>query len=256
MKKIVLNLLFLSIPVLAITTDVRHLKLRDSHLIFDDRMKTREVALTFAGEIDPLILNKILEILKKENLRAHFFITGDSAIENFELVGRLFAENHVVGSNGLSKAESSDDITNEIQVGHEGVYSALGVVYPFIRLNPRQSRISVRDMIKESGAFAFYWNIEFNSAKPAQSIKTNLKREKYRGIVSMPLDKPSTLTALTTLIDEIKKRDVTVITVLPNAESPWFDHPPLIRKAIQEEINKNGSIYKRSKLVPGGTRAI
>lgn len=59
MKPGLLFLLFLALPALAITTDVRRLKVRDSHLIFDDRLFSREIVITFAGKLDPIILPKI-----------------------------------------------------------------------------------------------------------------------------------------------------------------------------------------------------
>ncbi|MBL7546177.1 MAG: polysaccharide deacetylase family protein [Bdellovibrionaceae bacterium] len=251
MEKYIWIFFLWSFQTFAIISDFRYLKARDSHLIFDDKLNTREVAITFAGRIDSDILSKIVTKLEAENLTAHFFLNGDSAMENLQIVNQLASRGHVIGSQGLSVAKVKSPVANEqemlteIQIGHEAVFASIGFVYPFIRLSPRQGSIAVREMIKESGAFAFYWNIDFYPENPAQSMRDNLKREDYRGIVSFPLFRESTLVALDTLIEEIKKEDLTVITVLPSEESSWREHPPIVRKAIREEIQKNGSIYRR-----------
>lgn len=252
MKTALFFLFFYTLQSVAITSEFRSLKVRDSHLIFDDKLKAREIAITFAGKCKPALVSKILVRLKADNLSAHFFLTGDDALNNPELVTDILASGHVLGSQGLTAPEDKSQITTEsslsmeIQTGHEAVFAAGGFIYPFIRLSPRQGSITVRDMIKESGAFAFYWNIDYFSENPAQSMRDSLKRENYRGIAALTLNQESTLEALEALIEEIRTQDLTVITILPNGESNWTGNPPLIRKSLQQEIFKNGSIYHRN----------
>lgn len=249
--KTAILILLLAVHAFAITTDIRRLKVRDSHLIFDDKLGPREVAITFAGKVDPLILEKILEKLNKEKINAHFFLTGNDATKYPELTFQIIVKSHVLGSQGLAAPVEKDKTTYEssmeaeIQMGHEAVFLSAGTVFPFVRLSPRQGGIAVREMIKESGAFAFYWNIEYFAQNPAQSIRDNLKREKYRGIVALTLNKTSSLVALDSLIEEIKKEDLTVVTILPNEESSWIEHPPMVRKSLREEVFMNGSLYSR-----------
>lgn len=260
MKKGIFVFLLLAFKVYAISTDVHQLKLRDSHLIFDDKLGAREVAITFAGKIDETLLEKIIEILDKENIKAHFFINGDSAILYPKLVYKLLSKKHIVGSQGLTTPFVNNGIADkqailkEIQYAHELLFLTTGVVYPFIRLSPRQGGIATRDMIKESGAFAFYWNIDYYPENPDQSMRDNLKRENYRGIIALPLAKGSNLIALNALIDEIKKQDLTVITIIPHEESTWLDSPPLIRKSVKDQVHKDGSLlYQNYKEESDGT---
>lgn len=251
MKTALLFLFFFTLQSFAITSETRYLKVRDSHLIFDDKLEPREVAITFAGKMNLTVVKKILDRLDKEKLRAHFFVTGDDATNNSDIIFEILSKNHVLGSQGLNdpmnrtRMTTESSLSVEIQTGHEAVFSSVGYVFPFIRLSPRQGSIAVREMIKESGAFAFYWNVEYFADKPAQSIRDNLKRENYRGIVALTLSKDSTVEALDALIEEIKKEDLTVVTIVPNEESGWMDNPPLIRKSMREEVLKNGSIYFR-----------
>lgn len=251
MKTGFLLIILFTIQSLAISTDVIHLKVRDSHLIFDDKLGPQQVAITFAGRVDSLVLKEILKRLADEKLKAHFFLTGDDATKNSDLVYEILNRGHVLGSQGLvapsdrTKVTSETSMEAEIQIGHEAVFLTAGMVYPFVRLSPRQGGIAVREMIKESGASAFYWNIEYYSENPAQSIKDNLKREKYRGIVALTQSSATSLIALDALIEEIKDKDLTVMTILPNEESSWMDHPPLVRKSLRQEVFKNGSLHSR-----------
>lgn len=251
MKFGVIFLFLFAIHAFAISTNVIRLKVRDSHLIFDDKLNSKEIAITFAGKFNEKTFPLILKKLDDAKIRAHFFLNGDSAVERAEYVYELASRSHVIGSQGFSLARSKEQdgsmqsVLNEIQQGHEAVFATLGFVYPFIRLAPRQGSIAVRDLIKESGAFAFYWNIDYYPENPAQSIRDNLKREGYRGIVSLPLHREDALQALDSLIEEIKNEDLTVVTILPSEESSWAEVPPLIRKSLREEIQNNGSVYKR-----------
>lgn len=251
MKTLFFILIHFTCQIWAISTDVRQLKLRDSYLIFDDKLEAREIAITFSGKIDPKILARILNVLDSENIRAHFFLTGDSAIQYPELVNSLFTKNHIIGSQGLSTSPNIDQtavtqaVNTEIQAGHELVYSTVGAIYPFIRLAPQQSGLGARELIKESGAFAFFWNIDYLPENPAQSMRDNLRRENYRGIVALSLNNESSLIALTALIEEIKNEDLTVVTIVPNQESALLTNPPLIRKSVQEDVKNNGSIFYR-----------
>ncbi|MBL7557265.1 MAG: polysaccharide deacetylase family protein [Bdellovibrionaceae bacterium] len=251
MKIGTLIFLLYAIQSFAITTDVIRLKIRDSHLIFDDKLGPEQIAITFAGRVDVNVVKKILDKLDKEKLNGHFFLTGDDAVKNPELVYQILSKGHILGSQGMAAPTNKERVTNEpsmeaeIQTGHEAVFFSAGAIYPFVRLSRRQGGIAVREMIKENGAFAFYWNIEYYSENPAQSIRDNLEREKYRGIVALTLSRDSSLVALDALIEEVKDRDLTVVTILPNEESPWIDYPPMIRKSLKQEVFKNGSLYSR-----------
>ncbi len=251
MKIGILIFLLFVIQSFAVTTDIVRLKIRDSHLIFDDKLGPGQIAITFAGKMDVIVVKKILGRLDKENLRGHFFLTGDDALKNPELAFEIISKGHILGSQGMAPPNDRKKLTNEpsleaeIQTGHEAVFFSVGAIYPFVRLSPRQGSLAVREMIKENGAFAFYWNIEYYPENPAQSIRDSLEREKYRGIVALTLNRDSSLAALDALIEEIKDRDLTVVAIVPNEESAWVDYPPMIRRSLRQDVFKNGSWYSR-----------
>lgn len=60
------------------------------------------VALTFDDGPDPLHTPKVLEILKKHNAHATFFVVGQHAKKHPELVKQVLAEGHSLGTHGFA----------------------------------------------------------------------------------------------------------------------------------------------------------
>lgn len=62
----------------------------------------RRIALTFDDGPNPTYTSQILDILKKYNVKATFFIMGSRAEANPELLQRMIAEGHVIGNHTWS----------------------------------------------------------------------------------------------------------------------------------------------------------
>lgn len=60
------------------------------------------VALTFDDGPDPLHTPKVLEILRKYNARATFFVVGKHANKHPELIKQILAEGHSLGTHGFA----------------------------------------------------------------------------------------------------------------------------------------------------------
>lgn len=232
--------------------ETRTLKPRDSHLIFDANLMYKEIAITFSGSIQPEILEQSLKILSEEKIKAHFFISGLSSFQYPLLTNKVLSQGHILGSQGLGKKPNQkqfsslqESIDYEIQAGHEYLYAVTGKIYPFVRLSPRHGGIATRQFIQENGVFAFYWNIDYQEKDAEQSIIESLKKENYRGIVSLSLTNKLTVPVLKRLIQELTEQDVKIIQILPPEEGLWMERPPLIRKSIFDEIQENGSWIQR-----------
>lgn len=67
---------------------------------YNSNLKNRngkKIALTFDDGIDYIYTPKILDLLKEENIRANFFIMGETVEENLEILERIQREGHTVG---------------------------------------------------------------------------------------------------------------------------------------------------------------
>ncbi len=67
-----------------------------------------EVVLTFDDGPDPVWTPQILDILKRDDVHAVFFLVGERAIENPDLVRRIFAEGHEIGNHSYSHPDLSN----------------------------------------------------------------------------------------------------------------------------------------------------
>ena len=67
-----------------------------------------KLALTFDDGPDPDWTPKILDILKQKNVRASFFIIGENAQANPDLVRRILAEGHDVGNHTYTHPNLGD----------------------------------------------------------------------------------------------------------------------------------------------------
>ncbi|MER5213123.1 bifunctional polysaccharide deacetylase/glycosyltransferase family 2 protein [Streptomyces sp. NPDC002838] len=67
-------------------------------------MPARTVALTFDGGPDPVWTPRLLDLLRRHQARATFFLFGSQAARHPELVRRIRAEGHEIGSNTYTGA--------------------------------------------------------------------------------------------------------------------------------------------------------
>ncbi|TPQ21101.1 glycosyltransferase [Streptomyces sporangiiformans] len=98
-------------------------------------MPARTVALTFDGGPDPVWTPRLLDLLRQNRARATFFLLGSQAARHPELVRRIRAEGHEIGSNtytGPALGETSPvrfsaelDLTQTALAGASGMNTTL-----------------------------------------------------------------------------------------------------------------------------------
>lgn len=96
------------------------------------------VYLTFDEGYEAGYTSKILDVLKANNVKAAFFITGPYLNTETELVKRMVAEGHTVGNHTInhpSMPSVTDDekLKNEIIGMHTAVYEKTGYEMKYIR---------------------------------------------------------------------------------------------------------------------------
>jgi len=73
----------------------------DAYAMLDNNS---EIYLTFDQGYENGYTTPILDTLKEKNVRAVFFLTGDYAKRNRELVIRMIEEGHIIGNHGMTHA--------------------------------------------------------------------------------------------------------------------------------------------------------
>ena len=94
----------------------------DCYAMFEDNKK---ICLTFDQGYENGYTAPILDTLKDKNVKAVFFLTGDYAERNPELVRRMIDEGHIIGNHGWKHASlpklSDDEAESEIMTLHDYV---------------------------------------------------------------------------------------------------------------------------------------
>lgn len=91
---------------------------------------SQKIALTFDDGPDPKYTGHILDILKKYNVKATFFITGANADKNSDLLKRMVAEGHDIGNHTFTHPNitmiSKDQLSLELNATQRLLESRLG----------------------------------------------------------------------------------------------------------------------------------
>lgn len=88
-------------------------------------MPARTVALTFDGGPDPVWTPRLLDLLRQYDARATFFVHGAQAARYPELVRRIRAEGHEIGSNTYTGAVLGESSAPRFRAELEMTQSAL-----------------------------------------------------------------------------------------------------------------------------------
>jgi peptidoglycan/xylan/chitin deacetylase (PgdA/CDA1 family) len=194
----------------------------------------KEVVLTFDDGPEPGTTPRVLDALKRECVRASFFLLGRSALAHPELVRRERAEGHTVAhhtfAHPLLNRMSPAAAQAEIDRGFAAVDSALygspdsGPRTPFFRFPGFASSPALLDLLERRGIVVFgadLWASDWNRMTPEQELKLVLERiEATRGGILLFHDtKRQTAAMLPAFLRALRSRGYRVVHVAPAAES-------------------------------------
>ena len=204
----------------------------------DDKKSNNGVIwLTFDDGPSSTITPKVLDILKKENVKATFFVLNYSSA-NEHLIKRIVAEGHTIGIHGYSHEyskiyKSKETFMNNIYSLQDKIYKSTGVKSMYIRFPGGSSNTVSRhyckgimtELTKEvlSKGFRYYdWNIssgDAGGAKNAKAVYKNVTKNlsKKRGNLVLCHDiHQKTLEALPDIIKYAKKEGYTFARIDDN----------------------------------------
>jgi peptidoglycan-N-acetylglucosamine deacetylase len=137
------------------------------------RVAAGEVALTFDDGPHPTSTGPILDILSELQVRATFFCVGRNAQAHPDLVRRILAEGHAVGSHSLSHPHPRNialsDLVVEYDAGRRAVAQAADADIRLFR--PPHGHISFRSavMLRRERLFPWLWTVDPQDWRPGVS---------------------------------------------------------------------------------------
>jgi len=192
----------------------------------------KEVVLTFDDGPEPGTTPRVLDALKRECVRASFFLLGRSALAHPELARRELAEGHTVAHhtlahpllNRMSTAAALAEIDRGFAAVDGALYGRSDHVpqTPFFRFPGFASSPALLDLLERRGIVVFgadAWASDWNQMAPEQELKLVLDRiEATRGgIVLFHDTKRQTAAMLPALLRALKVRGYRVAHVVPAA---------------------------------------
>ena len=228
-------------------------------------LNKKGVVLTFDDGPNPNTTPHILDILKKRNLKATFFVLGVQANKHPEIVKRIHDEGHIVGNHtyghkNLAKLKQAE-IKKEIEKNNILIEKITGEKPKFIRPPYGSVNKHVVEVIKELDMNMVLWTVDTRDwqSKNEKSVLKEVDRqlhisngESIGGAILMHDIYPSTVRALDPVLDKLAANSYKVYTVnnLGNTESDfWSVKAPVICKRPLGAFHVNPEISGNKLMV-------
>ena len=188
----------------------------------------KEVVLTFDDGPLPPYSTRILDILASECVKATYFIVGRMARAYPDVLRRIYAEGHTIGTHSQNHPMIFDrmpieDVQSEVERGIASTAAALGnpkMVAPFFRIPGLARATSVETYLRSRGLMT--WSADFDAddwrhIQASELIDRALRRIEVmgRGILLLHDIQPVTALALPSLLKELKTRGYRIVHVVP-----------------------------------------
>ncbi len=182
------------------------------------------IALTFDDGPHPRYTRQILEILKKEGIKATFFIVGENINYYDEgIVAEIINEGHELGNHTFNhehtKAMSESEFYDDVRACHELVKKKYGYEMKIFRPPEGYIDDKVKNIANELGYSIIIWSIDTKDWEHVGSdiIVGNVEKNASDGDIILMHDyvsKPNTtIGALERLIKKLKGEGYSFVTV-------------------------------------------
>lgn len=185
--------------------------------------KEKVIALTIDDGPWPKTTAEMLDILKRNNVKATFFWVGSALQENPEIAKRVVAEGHAIGNHTWHHwYRKMDEATakSEIEKTNELIYKTTGVKTSFFRPPGGYLNNGLAAYAKNQKNSVVLWSVTSADtdprAKPQAFVKNVLKGAKPGAIVLMHDgggNRERTVKALPEIISGLKQQGYRFVTV-------------------------------------------
>ncbi|WP_327087620.1 polysaccharide deacetylase family protein [Nonomuraea sp. NBC_01738] len=183
-----------------------------------DCAKAKCLALTFDDGPGPQT-PKLLKVLKKEKVKATFFVVGKQVERRPAVLKQTVAAGHAVGNHTYSHPSmptlSEDEIFTELRATQELITSAAGITAKMFRPPYGHADERVVRVAGDEGLAQVKWtgttlDWQLRDVKKIKAAVLRLARKD--GVILMHDTVPQTVQAMPAIIKELKKRGYTLVT--------------------------------------------
>jgi peptidoglycan/xylan/chitin deacetylase (PgdA/CDA1 family) len=206
------------------------------------KLEDHEVVLTFDDGPSPETTGKVLDALKAQCVKATFFLIGQHAAANPQLVKRQIREGHTVGHHtwshpsitmrGLSDEAARADIAKGIAADEHAGYADPAPAdkphVPFFRFPGFVDTKPLLSWLASQKIAVFgadLWASDWLEMTPDAELKLIMSRldEAKRGIILFHDSRPSTAAMLPDFLRELKARNYRVVHIEPGENAPELE---------------------------------
>ena len=174
------------------------------------------IILTFDQGYENGYTSQILDTLKEKNVHAIFFLTGDYAKKETELVERMIKEGHTLGNHGMKHQSfpkiNEKDLITEISSLHEYVLDKYNYEMQYLRPPCGEYSEESLRITKELGYKTIMWSFAYVDWKtdaqpdPDLSLKQAVSSSHGGGIYLLHSVSETNSKILGNLIDELRAK--------------------------------------------------
>ncbi|MGE3974003.1 MAG: polysaccharide deacetylase family protein [Bdellovibrionales bacterium] len=172
--------------------------------------------LTFDDGPHPTLTQKLLDILKAENIQVNFFMTGQRIVKSTPIIQRVVDEKHSVGTHSYSHPDMRtlpfEKAVAEIEDAFKALYAVIGnQMKPFFRFPYGAKTTVLQSYVKTSQRSTYFWNVDtldWQKRDPAVLLPYALaKTVQYkRGIVLFHDVQPQTIAIMPEYLRALKAK--------------------------------------------------
>ncbi|MGI0482610.1 polysaccharide deacetylase family protein [Geminocystis sp. CENA526] len=144
--------------------------------VFVNAMKPKSIVLTFDDGPTSEYTIKILDILKKYNVKATFFVVGKRVQKNCPIIRRMYQEGHEIGNHSythpyLTKI-SIEEQQKEIAYTQQIIQQCIGYQPRWFRAPYGDQNPDLLNIVNRFGLKNAQWTIDTNDWRNSSNIKT------------------------------------------------------------------------------------
>ncbi|OUM87053.1 MAG: chitooligosaccharide deacetylase [Bacillus thermozeamaize] len=193
----------------------------------------REVALTFDDAPDSIYTPQILDVLKREGVKATFFVVGNRIEAHPEIMRRIVKEGHAVGNHSYNHANlpklKDGPFRNQIEKTDQLIRRFTGHIPRFVR--PPYGNIQEEQIkwLASQKKTIVNWNVDSLDWKglSAEQVATNVLAHVHPGAIILMHsgggageDLSGTVNALPEIIRKLRADNVKLVTIPELLELP------------------------------------
>ncbi|WP_214318975.1 polysaccharide deacetylase family protein [Nonomuraea sediminis] len=184
-----------------------------------DCAKVKCLALTF-DDGPSAYTAKLLDTLKREKVKATFFLMGQHVEQYPKLARRQLAEGHAIGNHTWDHphlpAMTDQQILDEIRTTQDAIAKATGQQPKLFRPPYGDTDQRVLDLVGQEGLPQILWTgttLDWKLRDPKKITAAVLRLARRDGVILMHDVVPQTVKAMPGIIKDLKKRGFHLVTV-------------------------------------------